>query len=264
MNIDTSIVDDYLNDKSGFKKHWLFHQISGDGRHMFENPPAESKQAVTVALKTAVKVLGDFHPYNFELFSRLFLKWKKQTETANVLLAVGCPAPYDAMVREHLGEEYIVFDLIRLLDYQRDISALITPLCTHEMTHICIRADHPLAAGELNYRDKLGYITFDEGFAHFISFRDGIENFDFTDLINEHYDNSLGTLLSALSETDEGRQSEYLDEANCGKYWTKYAAICGKLYLASHLDSIDSIYRAGPTDMLTDIVREANRKPGGR
>ena len=43
----------------------------------------------------------------------------------------------------HDGEEFIILDLIRLLEYKADIGMLMTPFLTHELTHICIHADYP-------------------------------------------------------------------------------------------------------------------------
>lgn len=255
MNVDASIVKYYLADKESYEHHWLFACISDDDDTMFDRPDKEKKAAVTDAMNQAITTLDSFNPYNANLFQKLFPTWKELSTSVNVILAVGCPAPYDAMVRKHAGKEFIIFDLIRLLDYKTDISKLIMPLFTHELAHICIHADYPDVSDSQTYCKKLEYITFDEGFAHLLSYKDNIETVDFRALLQEHYQASQSKLRSAMMETNSEKQVALLDESNCGAYWDKFAAICGKLFLASHLNEIVTIYKAGPENMLKRILQ---------
>ena len=141
------------------------------------------------------------------------------------MLAVGCPPPYDAMVREHDGEEFVIFDLVRFNAYKEegsDLVRLARSLITHESAHVCLHNRHRPTKDD--YISKLKYITFDEGFAHFVSFAEDVMSFDFTDVISKYYLKSLCRLKCALDETDAEKRISLLVEANSGGYWDKYAA----------------------------------------
>jgi hypothetical protein len=256
MNVDTSIVRSFLQGNNDYAEHWLFYHILDHGEYAFAKPDSAQKEVVKEALSKTLDELNDFKPYNIEIFSTLFPRWREVTRDVNVTLSVGCPAPYDAMVREYNGKEYMIFDLIRFLDYQKDdgdFLLLIRQMITHELSHICIHSDYPVISAP--YTESLGYIVFDEGFAHVLAFRDGIEMYNFTPAIQAHYQNARSKLNAALSETDIQRQKEYLEAANCGSYWDKFAAISGKLYIASHLDHIYEIYQSGPSELLSNILQ---------
>lgn len=256
MNIDTSIVKSYLQGNDDFAGHWLFYHILDNGEYVFDKPDLEHREAAGRMLKKLQNSLDNFKPYNIELFSGLFPEWRELAHDTNVVLAVGCPAPYDAMVREYGGREFIIFDLIRLLEYQKNgsnILSLMRQLITHEVSHICIHADYPIQP--TTYQEKLSYIVFNEGFAHALAFSDEIGAYDFNPMIQTHYENSLSKLKAALSETDAQKQEEYLEIANCGPYWDKFAAISGKLYIVSHLKHIYEIYQGGPSKLLSDILK---------
>lgn len=256
MNVDISIVERYLQGKDDYAGHWLFYHILDNGEYAFDRPNPAQRGTIEESLKKISDALNDFTPYNIEMFSTLFPSWKELISDVNVILSVGCPAPYDAMIREYDGNEYMIFDLIRFLDYQKegeDILSLMRGLITHEVSHICIHNDYP--ACPITYREKLGYITFDEGFAHVLSFSDDISTYNFSPMIQTHYLHSLCKLKTALVENDSKKQQEYLNASNCGSYWNKFAAISGKLYLAAHPDEIYDIYEGGPFAMLSNILK---------
>lgn len=257
MNIDNSMIKSYLAGKDDYKSHWLFNSILDNGEYTFDKPNDEYKEKVKEIYEKTYENLINFNPYNMEVFSTLFPKWKDLIDDVNIILAVGCPSPYDAMVREHQGREYVIFDLIRFMGYEKegyDILSLIKGMITHEISHICIHADYPVI--DKTYKDKLSYITFDEGFAHLLSLNDEINSYNFSSMIEAHYQNSVRKLQMALSETNIRTQKEYLEESNCGAYWNKFAAISGKLYLASNIDNLHEIYKAGPTAMVLNIQRQ--------
>lgn len=256
MNIDTTIVNDYLSGGCQLKSHWIFYSIDEDKGFLFEAPPETKKQVVQNAMSDVLSSLKEFCPHNQGLFQRLFPKWKELCDTVNIILSVGCPAPYDAMVRKHDGEEYIILDLVRLLEYKADIGMLMTPFLTHELAHICIHADYPEIPSGTDYCNSLKHIVFDEGFAHLLAYRDSIESIDFSSLVKTHYQKALYKLKEAMSEKDSLKQKAYLEESNVGDYWSKYGAICGKLYLAMNIDNLEMIYKAGPDKLYDSIIKE--------
>lgn len=256
MNVDVSIVRSFLQGSDEYVEHWLFYHILDDGEYTFCKPDTTQKEMVEEALNKTLDALNDFKPYNINVFSTLFPRWRELICDVNVILSVGCPAPYDAMVREYNGKEYMIFDLIRFLDYQKDgedILLLIRQMITHELSHICIHFDYPVISSP--YTEALGYIAFDEGFAHVLSFVDGIEMYNFLPAIQAHYQNARDKMKTALVETDIQKQKENLEASNCGSYWDKFAAISGKLYIASHINLIYEIYQSGPSELLTQILQ---------
>ncbi len=256
MKIDDSIVLGYLQGSDDYEKHWLFYQISENGEYTFERPDPMQREMVEKALRETKQELTNFKPYNRELFSELFPGWKDVIRDANVILSVGCPKPYDALLRRYDGKDYMIFDLIRFMEYQKagkDMASMIRGLLTHEVTHSCIHADYPEHA--MTYQDKLEYIVFDEGFAHILSFTEDVKQYNFKPVIQRYYEGARKQLKEAFLETDSQKKEEYLELSNCGAYWDKFAAISGKLYLADHLDEILTIYQMGPHVMMSNILK---------
>lgn len=255
MNIDDSIIKEYLSGGNTYKEHWLFYSITENGEYTYSQPQEDLKERVNQLHALVMDKLQDFHPFNQQLFMELFPTWRGLIKNINVLLSVGCPDPYDAMVREHGGKDYIIFDMARLIGYGNtidELASVIRSMITHEFAHVCIHNDYPQKP--FGYADKLKFITFDEGFAHLLAFNEDIMSYDFSEITAKYYDESLEKLKTALKETDEAKQVKLLDEANCGKYWSKFASIGGKLYLASHRNSLSSIYKEGPDLMISKMI----------
>lgn len=255
MIIDSSIVDNFINDNE-FGGHWLFNSIE-EGQHIFDKPRVSLKPAVIGVMYEIKRILEEFVPLNCALYRGLFPAWQSIMNEAKVLLAVGCPPPYDAMVREHDGEDYVIFDLVRFNMYKEegyDLANLARGLITHENAHVCLHGRHrPM---ESDYISKLKYITFDEGFAHLVSFTEDVMSYDFTELISKYYSKSLCRLKCALNETNAEKRSSILIEANSGSYWDKYAAVCGMLFLAQNKKHLVEIYEGGVDRMFAhmDII----------
>lgn len=255
MKLDASIVTNYLQGREDYAGHWLFTSIQ-EGEYTFDRPDPVCRKEVEALCCQAEKALYDFTPYNAALFAALFPRWRELAAEVNVLLAVGCPAPYDAMTMEREDGMYLVFDLIRFLDYQRagkDIPSVLRALITHELTHVCLRADYQPVLTD--YRGKLAYITFNEGFAHALAYAEDIMAEDFSAVLAAHYLDAVGELKAALAETEPQKQAEYLRRSDCGTYWGKFAAMSGKLYLLAHREEMEAIYRAGPAALLAQITQ---------
>jgi hypothetical protein len=254
MNIDDSIIIDYLTGRDDYKEHWLFYSIAEGGEYMFEQPSIGIRNKVSQLHNIIINSLKDFVPFNQQLFTMLFPKWRELIEDVNVVLSVGSPKPYDAMVREHAGKPYMIFDLARLIGYRKspeEMLDIVTGMITHEFTHVCVHCDYPEDSS--GYVDRLKHITFDEGFAHILAFNKNIMDYDFSDTVEKYYRESLDKLWSALGEKDKSNQERLLEEANSGRYWSKFASISGKLYLAVHLSLLQEIYKAGPEAMIKNM-----------
>lgn len=248
MNIDDQMVLKFLNgdQENEFKNHWIFHNIE-KGEYLFESPDADKRESVHNILVHLKNRLQDFSPLNVTIFSALYPEWKTIMNDVNVLLAVGCPQPYDAMVIEYNGIQYMIFDLIRFNEYKElgyNIDMLIRQLLTHEASHICLHKKYPAPLSD-SFADQLKYIAFDEGFAHLLAFKDDVESYDFAALIYDHYNSSLMKLQKSFKEEKLPKQRALLLQSNSGHYWDKFAAVSGKLFLASRIDQIQNLYNAG-------------------
>lgn len=235
----------------GMKDHWLFRSME-EGVVLFQAPDPGRREEVALLADKIRQFLKEFRPLNEGLFQKLHPHWGAVREEMVVLLAVGCPEPYDAMMLEREGHGVVVLDLIRLLGY-RDAGMSLEPvlrqLLTHEAVHLCHHAAGKLPAGTC-YVDRMKAMVFDEGFAHYLAFQDDIRNVDFRVIIDTHYPKALQRLREALAETGEGHQKALLIEADSGPYWEKFAAIAGKLFLAAHPEVVEEIYAGGPEDMV--------------
>ena len=253
MNIDVTLVNKFLND-DGFgeiENHWLFNNIE-KGEHLFELPNISQRKEVKKILNLIQNNLSDFKPLNENIFTAIYPEWPQIINDMNVLLVVGCPDPYDAMVKEYDGKQYVIFDLICLNNYVKlgyNIDAMINQLLTHEISHLCLHQKYPVP-NSTDYFVNLKYIVFDEAFAHILSFNENIGKYDFTKIIEEHYSKSLIKLRSALNESDYEKQNELLIQANSGLYWDKFGSISGKLFLARNIEDIVNIYSKGVDNLI--------------
>ena len=252
MKIDTSIVLGYFDNESEYKNHWLFSNILNDGSYAFEQPSyVNYKKVIDLYLKT-LDCLKNFQPNNIQLFEELFPNYQNILQDCNVVIAVGCPAPYDAMTRDYNGETYIIFDLIRLLAYDENIDSAIITLITHELVHLCIKNDYDLNSDD--YETTLKNTVFDEGFAHLLSFGFDIREYDFSKLVAIHYKPSLSKYQNALSEQHLATREIYLQEADSGDFYNKFAAISGMLYLAQNIKDLNNIYQNGVEALYRSMV----------
>lgn len=244
MNIDDSIAQSYLNGVSAdaYKDCWIYRALGG--KCLFEDPDQRHREWVSkLCLKLKDQILY-YLPRNEKTVRSLFPHFEAIARDCRIMLVVGFPDPYDAMVMEHDGEEYIVFDVIQFgADYLHEEHSCHKVL-THELIHMCLHRDYAKPAG-LSYSDELNYIAFDEGFAHALTFPDDIPAFKFDGSLQEKYQSSKAQLQVALRETDTARQRQYLASADTGDYWSKFASMSGMLFLLRNLERIRDIYLSG-------------------
>lgn len=257
MKIDDSLVIKYLSDNNmdEISEHWIFSKIE-DGVHIFEMPDYNLKKNIIKIHREISELLMNFTPMNINICEKLFPNWRDVLENANIILAVGCPNPYDAMVREYEGEEYIIFDLVRLQNYSNndyDVMDIVRKMVTHESVHSFLHSRYPLPKTN-DYFELLKFITFDEGFAHLISYCDNVLEYDFIEIIEKYYLQSLAKLKQAFSESDLVKQKELLLDSNCGSFWDKFAAISGMLFLVKNKVKIVELYENG-IDYFMDSLR---------
>lgn len=253
--LDFSIIERYLDDDLSYKEHILFKNITPTEEFCFAEPPVELKEKVKTLSQDILQIFNNFVPFNCCIFTSLFPHWQDVLHNINFIAAVGCPPPYDAMTRILNGKEYMIFDLIRFLGYNDcNLPYLVRQMVTHELTHLCLHGDYPYPSNR-NYKEMLTLLTFDEGFAHLLAFTEDVSTYNFTEVLAKHYQKNLNMLFTAYNETNTGQQESYLLKANTApSYWDKFAAISGKLYLASHLNMLQEIYKNGPAKMLNEML----------
>lgn len=239
MHIKTEIAKDYAAGKSVecYQNEWFFHAEN----KYFKTPSYEEshRQAVKQILDQILGVVEEFSPINREIWDVLFPDWKDTLGQVTVNLIVGYPAPFDACVMPNpQGNTEIILDLGLWTRYgeNHDVKSLAHGLLTHELCHVCIMAHYQeLKSGSKQYRTQLDYIAFNEGFAHLLSYGNReIEQTDWNSpQFAEYKKNSKKRMEEALKETEEQEQAAFLEEADCGSYYGKFACMCGMFYLAS-------------------------------
>ncbi len=118
------------------------------------------------------------------------------------------------------------------------ISDVVNNLLTHELCHVCINAAFP-DMGNIyksgTYLEGLDAITFNEGFAHLLSFEN--ENISSVDWKSEKFrkifTDTTETMKNALLEEDTSKQKQYIQTSMAGSYYEKFGAMVGMLYLAN-------------------------------
>ncbi len=259
MNINDKLVRSYLENTLNIEEDacWIYSKIK-EGDYLFETPNANEQDDVKALLINFHEILLDFKPFNQSLFEALFPEWRHLLEEVNIILAVGCPDPYDAFVRKNKEKEYIIFDLLRFNVYRKlgyDIELAIRQMITHEFVHICLHNAYPQPT-DATYVEALEYILFDEGFAHLLAFKEDVLGFDFSEYIETKMYTVQSRFKQALLETDVHKQKMFLEEANAGSYWDKFAAISGKLYLAKNKDRLNELYGLGVKQLTAHIMLE--------
>lgn len=253
MHIDASIVLDYIAGKelTNYKDHWIYHCF-GEGS-VFEMPDPKNRGWVSQLYEKLINQIEHFSLRNGETVKRLFPQFDRITSNYTIFLVVGFPDPYDAMVLEHDGKSYMVFDLIQFQEDSLSEDYSCHRVLTHELIHLCLMEDYPLPIG-MSYIEDLNYTAFNEGFAHALTYPEDLSSFVFDDFLEEKFVTAKHTLRTALAETDKDKQAIYSKKADTGHYWEKFAAIAGKLYLLKHIDDLACIYQNGWRDFATRIL----------
>lgn len=194
MKLDREIVDRFLAGQE-IADSWIFSQIE-EGKHCFDLSDAVGKEGeIREITRRVSNFVNDFVPENEEVYRQLFPDYPTQLQQVQVCLTVGCPNPYDAMVRQReeggVKQEVIVFDMVRFLAYGERALELISRLVTHETAHILMHKRWPVLAQEVPYRRQLQSFCFDEGFAHLLACGEKIASFDFGGWVAQHWEPSL-------------------------------------------------------------------------
>ena len=260
MKIDTRIVDAFIAGEpvARYCEHWIYNVIE-DGKHLFQKSDKYCVDEIASCLSNVLESLRNFSYLNDDIIKQLFSEPKKIIQNANILLIVDAPTMYDAMVREHKGVQYIVFNIMSFVEYKahnHSIDSLVMNFLTHELIHVLICADYPFEA--TTFTEKLDYIAFNEGFAHLLSYKENIMEYMPDNEYTMRYEKSLATLKDAISETAYDRQAELIMQANSGKFWDKFAAIASMLYLMENRSRLKEIYQRGWRDYVQTIIKQGD------
>jgi hypothetical protein len=265
MIVNTEILDEYLTEKSlkGVKDHWIFNSIV-EGQYIFEEPKDVDEHRLRAVYKILVDELKNFQPLNKCLWQQ-FYGDIQVPDTICVYLIVGSPNPYDAMVREDSkGNNCVIFDLVRISSYSEDVSKIsdiVSSFVTHEISHILTNNVYPCSAIENSLFDNLKHIVFDEGIAHFLSFKNDILSIDwYSDEMNMRRKNSYKMLINVLKNNSNVDKKQILQRSNSGLYWEKFGAISGVFAIIDYYNSngkdikvFKYIFEKGP-DLLIDFI----------
>jgi len=249
MKIDASIVESYLNNKPEhtYSNHIVYDLIE-PGKNVFMAPDYSRIHEVRECYEKFSKAIEDFSFRNSDLIAEIFGDITSALAKTNIILTVGMPPIYDAMVRDYEDDLFVIFDLMNCVNYLSqgiDLSKMLNGLLTHELIHILIFESYP-SEDDLDYIDYLNYITFHEGFAHLLSYVEDILLYQPDDKIyKERFKKAKVKLATALTELDPKLQQKYRLEANTGSYWDKFGSIASKLYLMKHMKELKSIYDDG-------------------
>lgn len=233
MIINTEIVDNYIkfNNLKSSNNHWIYSAIT-PGSIMFEEPKNIPTNDIVEVKNEIIKILEDFNPINDSLWKQIFNSDGSINENQEVLIIVGLPEPYDAVVRPNLdGDNVIVFDVVRLIKYG-NLERIIPAIVTHEVAHILIDKKFNLYKEDLDTLTKLKQLMFDEGFAHYLTF----ENIQSMDMEDDDMKLKRANAFRKLKEVVQKEITEdILDEGNSGAFWEKYIAISGFFVIVQYM-----------------------------
>lgn len=248
MKIDDTIVQKYLSGapSNEYAEAWIFHHIE-ENDYLFEEPNDAMKPQVFELYYAVQDMVQHFVPCHKQLWNRLFPEYEKKLKNCTIKLVVGCPSPYEAMVRENgQHEEVIIFDLIRFTRYgMRRAKEIIRSMMTHECAHLLLHQDYPASNAKI-YLEKLSYMLFDEGLAHFLAQNKQLNNPKLLDYKNDAFQ----SYRQAWQEHDRDQQHTLLVSACSGPYWDKFACIAGMflwtdIYSSSGIIGVHTAYKEG-------------------
>lgn len=237
MIINTEIIDAYLNGEDINPYATVFIYKQGD-KYIFQEPKKDKVVVVSNIKDEIISHVKDFVPCNKRIWDILFKDWQKDLDNIILDLVVGCKEPNDAFVLKDLnGRHHMIFDLLCWEKYVGKISLSKPPqnLLTHELFHVLIGkyyTDIEESEHFGNYIDKLDAISFNERFAHLVSYNQQEINSVEWEKLEDIYIQSINKMKLALMETNPQSQEQYIYEANFGDYYDKCACMCGMLYLA--------------------------------
>ena len=250
MKIDTTIVDAYLRseDVRKFSSLWLYVDRAEKGEEKLFQAPPEIKAKHDIVSRIKKEIIfhaKTFIPCNAPIWDALFENWRAFLDDTVLDLIVGYPDSIDAVVRQAPdGKYHMIFDLLCWEKYLGVIplSALSQNLLTHELFHVLVgNCFSGIESVETQgaYIDRLDAITFNEGFAHLVSYnQQEIDTVKWDgEKLTEVYKNSVTRMKDALQEENPEAQRQYIYEANYGNYYYKYAAMCGMIYLGRQWQS---------------------------
>ncbi len=245
MKINTETADAYLNRESldRFSRSYIYVRQTDMGEKNIFRYPSDDENLHRIVLRIKNEIedhAKTFVPCNVEIWDALFdTSWHDFIDEATLHLVVGCREPYDAFVVRDKNEKYhMVFDLVRFAQYVGAISLCEAAqnLLTHELFHIMLGKRYPDIETVQNqgaYTDKLDAIAFNEGFAHLVSYECreiGTVPYN-EEKLNDVYERAANKMLSALREKDSNKQKQYIEDADVGRFYDKYACMCGMIYL---------------------------------
>jgi len=110
--------------------------------------------------------------------------------------------------------------------------------------------------------DNLKQIVFDEGIAHFLSFKENVLSIDwYSDEMNIKRRNSYKSLLDALKNDSSDNRNQILEKSNSGLFWEKFGAISGFFaiidyynYNAKDIKTFEYIFENGPNMLMNFIM----------
>lgn len=228
----------------GIKGHWIFNRIL-EGKYLFESPPIEYIKEHIDINNLVIKSLESFIPNNKVEWEEVFGSNLDILSNQKIMLIIGSPNPYDALVRNDIyNNKIIVFDIERIRNYS-NITDVINSIVTHEMAHIIIIKDNDLYSEEASNEEILKQLMFDEGFAHYLSYRKlsevNIEILKYSRYRREVYRKLRSKLYNPITENN-------FIEGNTGEYWNKYIAISGFFNIIDYISNtgtLDELYNRG-------------------
>lgn len=254
MKIDGRIAKAYLagEDIRCYRDHWIYNCFGGC---VFEYPgPCHRRWAAELYKKLADQI-QTYIPRNYDAVKTMFPNFDEIAADYTVMLVVGFPDPYDAMVLEHEGQETMVFDLIQFGEEALDKNYSCHRVLTHELTHMCLSRYYPVPSAP-TYPEYLDYTAFNEGFAHALTYPENLAEFTFDAFHEEKFERAKETLRLAAAETDPVKRAVYRKASDTGEYWGKFASIAGKLYILKHLDDAEILFRNGWKGFVHTILSE--------
>jgi hypothetical protein len=237
VQIDAEIVEQYVQGRSPdcYSDSWVFQSIE-DNQYLFEKPDPQRRPLISKMNKEVKKQLDSFVPFNQKIWDLLFPQAANRLQHVVIKLVVGCPKPYGAMTRIGPDQsETMIFDLIRLYDYtntREQIPYIIRKMLTHECLHLLLHQDYSESDVE-TYQQKLDFLLFDEGLAHFLSMDEHVDQYQWNGIrASERRKAAFHDFAAAYTEERPLQQRQNLIKACAGSFWGKFACIAGMFLFA--------------------------------
>lgn len=257
MNIDTTILSNYLNQKACPSTYtWVYEFTKGT-----QDIQMHRQDVVHALLEQLYRYQEECYPlWNHKIQKAIFQDDLQLVNAVEILPIVGSNSSFDCTICSHAAKTYLLIDLLNVADYTRVLSEMQYILHNLIHVHLCrylIQQRYPKKP--LSYIEQLENMFFVDGLAQYVAWNAHMEHCHFQDsMYKKRKETAFAMLYEAMQLQDEGLQQSILKRLNKISFWDKFPQAAGMfflddLYFAEKEKGLRAFYIHGPNAILSIV-----------